>query len=78
MLFEFKISSFTVNLNYLWFYVHSIFEHYIVQNLNMKKIMQDNFEVLKKLNKNPKISQRKLAKDLGFSLGKLGVAGAKR
>ena len=38
----------------------------------MKKIIpQDNFEVLRKLNKNPKISQRKLAKDLGFSLGKL-------
>ena len=38
----------------------------------MKKIIpQDNFEVLRKLNKNPKISQRKLAKDLGFSLGKI-------
>ena len=36
-----------------------------------KNIPQDNFEVLRKINKNPKISQRKLAKDLGFSLGKL-------
>ena len=36
-----------------------------------KTIPQDNFEVLRKINKNPKISQRKLAKDLGFSLGKL-------
>ena len=36
-----------------------------------KTIPQDNFEVLRKINKNPKISQRKLAKDLGFSLGNL-------
>tara|TARA_B100001057_G_C22701927_1_gene892097 strand:+ start:127 stop:420 length:294 start_codon:yes stop_codon:yes gene_type:complete len=31
----------------------------------------DHFELLRKLNKNPKSSQRELAKDLGFSLGKL-------
>ena len=31
----------------------------------------DNFEVLRKIYKNPKASQRKLAQDLGFSLGKL-------
>ena len=31
----------------------------------------DHFNVLRKINKNPKSSQRKLAKDLGFSLGKL-------
>jgi EPS-associated MarR family transcriptional regulator len=38
----------------------------------MKKTkIQDNFEVLRKINKNPDASQRKLAEELGFSLGKL-------
>ena len=32
---------------------------------------QDHFEVLRKIDKDPKTSQRKLADDLGFSLGKL-------
>ena len=32
---------------------------------------QDHFNILRKLNRNSKISQRELAKDLGFSLGKL-------
>ena len=32
---------------------------------------QDHFEVLRKIDKNPKTSQRKMAVDLGFSLGKL-------
>ena len=36
---------------------------------NIKK--QDNFEVLRKIYKNPGSSQRELAEDLGFSLGKL-------
>ena len=31
----------------------------------------DHFEVLRKLKDKPNSSQRKLAKDLGFSLGKL-------
>ena len=38
----------------------------------MKKIkQQDNFEVLRQIYNNPKSSQRKMAEDLGFSLGKL-------
>ena len=38
----------------------------------MKKIKsQDEFEVLRKLNKNTQPSQREMAKQLGFSLGKL-------
>ncbi len=37
----------------------------------MNKKIQDNFEVLRKLHKNPESSQRELAKQLGFSLGKL-------
>ncbi len=32
---------------------------------------QDHFEVLRKIDKNSKTSQRKMAEDLGFSLGKL-------
>ena len=32
---------------------------------------QDHFEVLRKIDKDPKTSQRKMAEDLGFSLGKL-------
>ena len=36
--------------------------------MNEKK---DYFEVLRKINKKPNYSQRKLAKELGFSLGKL-------
>ena len=32
---------------------------------------QDHFEVLRKIEKLPKTSQRKLAQELGFSLGKL-------
>ena len=32
---------------------------------------QDDFELLRKLEKNPRISQRKLAVELGFSLGKI-------
>lgn len=45
----------------------------IVQFMNNNKIFKtdDHFEVLRKIDKNSKISQRKLAEDLGFSLGKL-------
>ena len=32
---------------------------------------EDNLDVLRKIQKNPKASQRRLAKELGFSLGKL-------
>ena len=37
----------------------------------MSKNNQDQFNVLRKLNKNPKSTQRELAVELGFSLGKL-------
>ena len=36
-----------------------------------RKLEQDNFEVLRKIYKNPKASQRQMANELGFSLGKL-------
>jgi len=42
----------------------------IVQNMNNKN-SEDYFKILRKIQKNPKYSQRKLAHDLGFSLGKL-------
>ena len=32
---------------------------------------QDHFEILRKINKKPRSSQRELAQELGFSLGKL-------
>ena len=32
---------------------------------------QDQFNVLRKINKNPKSTQRQLSEELGFSLGKL-------
>ena len=32
---------------------------------------QENLDLLRNLSKNPQVSQRKLANDLGFSLGKL-------
>tara|TARA_B100000123_G_C25704820_1_gene417048 strand:+ start:655 stop:960 length:306 start_codon:yes stop_codon:yes gene_type:complete len=32
---------------------------------------QDHFEILRKVQKNPNFSQRELAEELGFSLGKL-------
>ena len=32
---------------------------------------QDNLDLLRKISKKPKVSQRKLANELGFSLGKL-------
>ena len=35
------------------------------------KINQEGFEILRKIQKKPNFSQRKLAEDLGFSLGKL-------
>ena len=35
------------------------------------KLKEKDFEILRKLNSNPKISQRNLANTLGFSLGKL-------
>ena len=41
-------------------------------NWTMKNTkLQDSFEVLRKIQKNPKTSQRKMAEELGFSLGKL-------
>ncbi len=39
--------------------------------MNKAKNNQDHFDVLRKIQKNPNSSQRKLAEELGFSLGKL-------
>ena len=46
----------------------SITEHYYVQKMNK---VQEKLEILRKINNNPKASQRKLATQLGYSLGKL-------
>ena len=37
----------------------------------MRNIHQDQFEVLRKIINSPNSSQRKMAEELGFSLGKL-------
>ena len=39
--------------------------------MNDQKYNQDQFELLRKIKKKPKTSQRELANELGFSLGKL-------
>ena len=39
--------------------------------MNNDKNNQDFFDVLRKVSKNPETTQRELASDLGFSLGKL-------
>jgi len=39
--------------------------------LNIMKNEQDHFDVLRKIQKKPESSQRELAEELGFSLGKL-------
>ncbi len=36
-----------------------------------KNTKQDHFEVLRKIEKKPEVTQRELASELGFSLGKL-------
>ena len=50
----------------------SVIERYVVQLLNV--FMDDNpdhFNILRKIQQKPESSQRELAEDLGFSLGKL-------
>ena len=50
----------------------SIIELYCVQQLNtFMEDNQDHFNVLRKINSKPKSTQRELAEELGFSLGKL-------
>ena len=43
----------------------------IVQFLNIMKNNLDHFEILRKINSKPNSTQRELANELGFSLGKL-------
>ena len=43
----------------------------IVHNMNNNKDNQDFFDVLRKVSKDPETTQREMASDLGFSLGKL-------
>ena len=38
---------------------------------SVKKSNQDHFDILRKISKKPEVSQRQLASELGFSLGKL-------
>ena len=49
----------------------SIVERYDCSKIEHMKNEPDHFEVLRKIKKTPDLSQRKLAEELGFSLGKL-------
>ena len=50
----------------------SLSEQYIVQIMNIiKNNKPEHFEILRKIEKKPDATQRELAKELGFSLGKL-------
>jgi len=59
----------------LFFLYCSLIEQYIVQIMNNKnndKINQEEyFSILRKIKNNPETTQRELATELGFSLGKL-------
>ena len=46
----------------------------IVHIMNDSKDNQDFFNVLRKVSKNPETTQRQMANDLGFSLGKLNYS----
>ena len=46
-------------------------ERYCVQKMNNMNDNPDHFEILRKIKSKPNSSQRELANDLGFSLGKL-------
>ena len=49
----------------------SIFEHYICSIIEQYIMEPDHFNVLRKIQQKPRSSQRELANELGFSLGKL-------
>lgn len=49
----------------------STIEQFVQLLNNMKKNNVDHFEILRKISKKPEVSQRELAEELGFSLGKL-------
>ena len=51
------------------YYVQQL--NYFVQNLNSMNDNLDQFNVLRKIKSKPNFSQRKLASELGFSLGKV-------
>ena len=57
-----------VEIKKLW-----LFNHWTLKcsKFEQMKNEQDQFEVLRKINKSPDASQRELAQELGFSLGKL-------
>ena len=58
-----------INLIFLiWLFIYWT---YSVQNLNIMDNNQDYFDILRKIQKKPNSTQRELAGELGFSLGKL-------
>ena len=59
------------NFTYNFFLYRSTIERYKCSTIEQMKNEQDQFEVLRKIQKTPDSSQRELAEELGFSLGKL-------
>ena len=49
----------------------SLIEHNVYKNMQKLNKNQDHLKILKKLDDNPELTQRKLSKELGFSVGKL-------
>ena len=58
-------------LLYNFLLYRSTIERYKCSIIEQMKNEQDQFEVLRKIQKTPESSQRELAEELGFSLGKL-------
>jgi len=60
-----------MRINSVFFFTVHIMNDINVQNMNNEQNNQDHFNVMRKIKKHPESSQRDLAQELGFSLGKL-------
>ena len=60
-----------MRINRVFFFTVHIMNDINVQNMNNEQNNQDHFNVMRKIKKHPESSQRDLAQELGFSLGKL-------
>ena len=66
MSFEIKEQTYSII-----FFTVQLMNGISVQYMNNRSDNQDHFNVMRKIQKQPKTSQRNLAEQLGFSLGKL-------
>ena len=60
-----------ISKNYNVYAFEPVLENYKCSKFELMKNEQDHFEVLRKMQQVPELSQRELAQELGFSLGKL-------